>query len=271
MICSKCGKEVANDAKFCLFCGQPMGAAAVAPQPVPGFPQPAQQYAPQPQAYQQPIPQPAPQYQQPAPQYQQPVSGFPQPVGQYVPQPQYSQPVQNYQAQPYGAPVAPVPAQYNPAGFAPVGQKPKRFDIKKPDTIIILASCIMLLISLFLKYYGLNKKRTTVSVATSLIKVTTGWPYLINIVLCLLFLFLGLKVGVFVMSILNTVWMILVVVINENVIKENDMTKVITRGPGFYISIISSVVLLIGGIMILVRRNKEKSAISAPHYAIPTM
>ena len=231
MFCLKCGKQLADGSKFCLYCGQPMDASAAAPAaPVAPVAAPAPQYVPQQQV---------PQYQQPVPQYQQPVQQAPQ---------QFQQPM--YQQ--------PAPA-YNPAGFAPVGQKPKRFDITKPDTIIILASCLFLFISLFLSYYGTNKKRVGVSIATSLIKVTTGWPYVINIVLCLIFLFAGLKIGTFVMSILNTCWMLLVVVINENIIKDAHVEKSITRGPGFYMSIIASVVLLVGGIMILVRRNKEKN------------
>lgn len=227
MICSNCGKELANDSKFCLFCGQPVAAAApVAPAPAPM----PQQYAPQ--QYQQPVPQ--------APQYQQPM---------------YQQP-------------APAPA-YNPAGFAPVGQQPKRFDIRRPETIVTLISCVLLLVSLFLKYYGLNKKKTSVSIATSLIKVATGWPYLINIVLILIFVFVGIKVGVFVMSVLNTCWMVLVVVVNENVIKGASLQKYLVRGPGFWISIISSVGILVGGILYMIAKGKQKQA--APQYGIPTM
>ena len=230
MFCFKCGKQLADGSKFCLFCGQPLDAGSAAAPAAPVAPVVAPQPV-QPQIPQQPVQQ----YQQPVQQYQQPMQQYaaPQPVAQ--------------------------PA-YNPAGFAPVGQKPKRFDITKPDTIIILASCLFLFISLFLSYYGTNKKRVGVSIATSLIKVTTGWPYVINIVLCLIFLFAGLKIGTFVMSILNTCWMLLVVVINENIIKDAHVEKSITRGPGFYMSIIASVVLLVGGIMILVRRNKEKNA-----------
>ncbi|MCR5274955.1 MAG: zinc ribbon domain-containing protein [Clostridiales bacterium] len=257
MICSNCGKELANDSKFCLFCGQPVAAApAPAPAPMP------QQYAPQ--QFQQPVQQApqqyAPQYQQPAPQqYQQPA---PQQFQQPVPQaPQYQQPM--YQ-QP--APAAPA---YNPAGFAPVGQQPKRFDIRRPETIVTLISCVLLLVSLFLKYYGLNKKKTSVSIATSLIKVATGWPYLINIVLILIFVFVGIKVGVFVMSILNTCWMVLVVVVNENVIKGASLQKYLVRGPGFWISIISSVGILVGGILYMIAKGKQKQA--APQYGIPTM
>ena len=234
MICSNCGKELANDSKFCLFCGQPVAAAApVAPAPAPM----PQQYAPQ-------------QYQQPM--YQQPVQQAPQ---QYQ-QPMYQQP----------APAAPA---YNPAGFAPVGQQPKRFDIRRPETIVTLISCVLLLVSLFLKYYGLNKKKTSVSIATSLIKVATGWPYLINIVLILIFVFVGIKVGVFVMSILNTCWMVLVVVVNENVIKGASLQKYLVRGPGFWISIISSVGILVGGILYMIAKGKQKQA--APQYGIPTM
>ncbi len=260
MICSNCGKELANDSKFCLFCGQPVAAApAPAPAPMP------QQYAPQ--QFQQPVQQApqqyAPQYQQPAPQqYQQPApQQFQQPV-QQAPQ-QYQQPM--YQ-QP--APAAPA---YNPAGFAPVGQQPKRFDIRRPETIVTLISCVLLLVSLFLKYYGLNKKKTSVSIATSLIKVATGWPYLINIVLILIFLFVGLKIGVFVMSIINTAYFGLVIILNERAIKSWKMTKYITRGPGFWVSIIGCVGILVGGILTLIARNKEKAAKAAPQYGIPTM
>ena len=251
MICSNCGKELANDSKFCLFCGQPVAAAApVAPAPAPM----PQQYAPQ--QYQQPVQQAPQQY---APQYQQPA---PQQFQQPVPQaPQYQQPM--YQ-QP--APAAPA---YNPAGFAPVGQQPKRFDIRRPETIVTLISCVLLLVSLFLKYYGLNKKKTSVSIATSLIKVATGWPYLINIVLILIFVFVGIKVGVFVMSVLNTCWMVLVVVVNENVIKGASLQKYLVRGPGFWISIISSVGILVGGILYMIAKGKPKQP--APQYGIPSM
>ena len=241
MIGSHCGKELANDSKFSLFCGQPIAAAA-APAPMP------QQYAPQ--QLQQPVQQAPQQYQQPM--YQQPVQQAPQ---QYQ-QPMYQQP----------APAAPA---YNPAGFAPVGQQPKRFDIKRPETIVTLISCVLLFVSLFLKYYGLNKKKTSVSIATSLIKVATGWPYLINIVLILIFVFVGIKVGVFVMSILNTCWMVLVVVVNENVIKGASLQKYLVRGPGFWISIISSVGILVGGILYMIAKGKQKQA--APQYGVPMM
>lgn len=239
MICSKCGKELSNDAKFCLFCGTPVAPAPVAP------------VAPQPVQY----PQSAP-----APQYQ-PVQ---QPVPQQFPQPQYQQPApqMNY---------APVPGQYNPAGFAPVGQKPKRFDIKKVDTIILLASCALLFVSLFLKLFGLKKKVRFVEVASTLLKVPVGWLYMINVVLILIFLFAGLKVGVFVMSILNTCACGLVILVNENSIKDLDLGSVVERGPGYFLSIVASVLILVGGIMIMARRGKEKRASSSPVPIYPAM
>ncbi len=250
MICSNCGKELANDSKFCLFCGQPVAAApAPAPAPMP------QQYAPQ--QFQQPVQQAPQQY---APQYQQPA---PQQFQQPVPQaPQYQQPM-------YQQP-APAPA-YNPAGFAPVGQKPKRFDITKPYAIVTLASCLILFVALFLKYYATKKSKSGFSVASTLIKVATGYPYLINIVLILIFLFVGLKIGVFVMSIINTAYFGLVIILNERAIKSWKMTKYITRGPGFWVSIIGCVGILVGGILTLIARNKEKAAKAAPQYGIPTM
>ena len=87
MICTKCGAEIPEGAKFCINCGN----AAVAAEPAPQPEQPVYE-APQQPAYEAPQQQPVyaapqqPQYQQP--QYQQP---------QYQ-QPQYQQPT--YYAQP---------------------------------------------------------------------------------------------------------------------------------------------------------------------------
>ena len=87
MICTKCGAEIPDGAKFCINCGN----AAVAAEPAPQPEQPVYE-APQQPAYEAPQQQPVyaapqqPQYQQP--QYQQP---------QYQ-QPQYQQPT--YYAQP---------------------------------------------------------------------------------------------------------------------------------------------------------------------------
>ncbi len=87
MICTKCGAEIPEGAKFCINCGNAAVAAEPAPQP-----EPPVYEAPQQPAYEAPQQQPVyaapqqPQYQQP--QYQQP---------QYQ-QPQYQQPT--YYAQP---------------------------------------------------------------------------------------------------------------------------------------------------------------------------
>ncbi|MBP5415978.1 MAG: hypothetical protein J6Y58_00475 [Clostridiales bacterium] len=251
MICRVCGKEFADDSKFCLFCGTPVAAPAPAPAPMP-----------QPVQYQQPYQQPVPQQYQQAPQpYQQPV---PQQY-QQAPQP-YQQPVPQMNA---GA--APVQAPYNPAEFAPVGTKPKRFDIAKPDTIILLASCALLFVSLFLKLFGLKKKVRFVEVAATLLKVPVGWLYMINVVLILIFLFVGLKLGVFIMSILNTCACGLVILVNEASIKDLGIGEVVERGPGYFLSIIASVLILAGGIMIFIRRNKEKRASSSPVPLYPAM
>ena len=61
MFCPKCGSQVPDGIKFCPTCGNPMQAAAPAPQPV------YQEPAPQP-VYQEPAPQPV--YQDPTPVYQ---------------------------------------------------------------------------------------------------------------------------------------------------------------------------------------------------------
>ena len=236
MICRVCGKEFADDSKFCLFCGTPVAAPAPAPAPMP-----------QPVQYQQPYQQPVPQ------QYQQ----APQPYQQPVPQ--------------MNAGAAPVHAPYNPAEFAPVGTKPKRFDIAKPDTIILLASCALLFVSLFLKLFGLKKKVRFVEVAATLLKVPVGWLYMINVVLILIFLFVGLKLGVFIMSILNTCACGLVILVNEASIKDLGIGEVVERGPGYFLSIIASVLILAGGIMIFIRRNKEKRASSSPVPLYPAM
>lgn len=276
MFCRVCGKEIADGAKFCLYCGTPSAAAPVAPAapaaPAPApTPVPTPAPAPQPVQYQQSVP--APQYApQPQPQYQQPVQQpqFQQPVQQFAPQ-QFPQPAQPYQQPAPQMNYAPVPGQYNPAGFAPVGTKPKRFDIKKVDTIILLASCALLFVSLFLKLFGLKKKVRFVEVASTLLKVPVGWLYMINVVLILIFLFVGLKLGVFIMSILNTCACGLVIVVNENSIKDLKLGDVVERGPGYFLSIIASVLILVGGIMILARRGKEKKAASSPVPIYPTM
>jgi hypothetical protein len=90
MICTKCGAEIPEGAKFCINCGN----AAVAAEPAPQVEQPVYE-APQQPVYEAPQQQPVyaaapqqPQYQQP--QYQQP---------QYQ-QPQYQQPTYYAQPQP---------------------------------------------------------------------------------------------------------------------------------------------------------------------------
>lgn len=96
MICTKCGAEIPEGAKFCINCGTP--AAETAPQPE----QPVYE-APQQPAYeapQQPVYAAAPQQ----PQYQQPQYAPQQPQYQ---QPQYQQP--QYQQPTYYAQPAPNP------------------------------------------------------------------------------------------------------------------------------------------------------------------
>jgi len=81
MFCTKCGNNIADDARFCAKCGTPTNVGN-------------QQPAPQQPVYQQPV------YQQPAPQ---------QPVYQ---QPVYQQPV--YQQPVYQQPVSPITLQQKP-------------------------------------------------------------------------------------------------------------------------------------------------------------
>ena len=69
MFCTNCGAQQPEGAKFCEFCGTPVGAA----QPV----QPEQSAQPAPEVNNQQPPQQPPVYQQPV--YQQPVYAQPQP------------------------------------------------------------------------------------------------------------------------------------------------------------------------------------------------
>ena len=97
MICTNCGAEIPEGAKFCISCGTPAAAAPPVEQPVPE--------APQAPVYEQPQAAPVyaaaaapqqPQYQQP--QYQQPQQ-YAQPQYQQYQQPQYQQ-QPTYYAQP---------------------------------------------------------------------------------------------------------------------------------------------------------------------------
>lgn len=94
MICTKCGAEIPEGAKFCINCGN----AAAAAEPAPQVEQPVYE-APQQPAYEQPPVYAAAPAAPQQPQYQQP---------QYAPpQPQYQQP--QYQQQPtYYAQPAPA-------------------------------------------------------------------------------------------------------------------------------------------------------------------
>lgn len=83
MKCPICGADLVDGAKFCEYCGSPVGAPAAPQAPAPEgapvraaapAPAPAQQQA-QPQQPQQP------QYQQPQAQYQQPQAAYQQPQG----------------------------------------------------------------------------------------------------------------------------------------------------------------------------------------------
>lgn len=106
MFCSKCGKEINDDAVFCVFCGAPVNAAPAADSvPQPSEPQMSvPQPVPQPAAPQ-PVPQPtAPQ--QSAPQMGMPQQGAPQMNAQ---QPTFTQ--VNNQNVNYNAPQGGMPAQ----------------------------------------------------------------------------------------------------------------------------------------------------------------
>ena len=78
MFCPKCGSQVPDGIKFCPTCGNPMQAAAPAPQPV------YQEPAPQP-VYQDPTPvvNPQPVYQDPTPVYQDPTPVYQDPAPVY--------------------------------------------------------------------------------------------------------------------------------------------------------------------------------------------
>lgn len=104
MICTNCGAEIPEGAKFCISCGTPAAAAPVE-QPVPEAPQAPVYEQPQAPIYEQPQAAPVyaaaaapqqPQYQQP--QYQQPQQ-YAQPQYQQYQQPQYQQ-QPTYYAQP---------------------------------------------------------------------------------------------------------------------------------------------------------------------------
>ena len=73
------------------------------------------------------------------------------------------------------------------------------------------------------------------------------------------------------MSILNTCACGLVILVNEMSIKDLDLGSVVERGPGYFLSIVASVLILVGGIMILNRRGKEKKASSSPVPIYPAM
>ena len=82
MFCPKCGSQVPDGIKFCPTCGNPMQAAAPAPQPV------YQEPAPQP-VYQDPTPvvNPQPVYQDPTPVYQDPAPVYNNIYQEPAPQP----------------------------------------------------------------------------------------------------------------------------------------------------------------------------------------
>lgn len=104
MFCPKCGSQVPDGIKFCPTCGNPMQAAAPAPQPVYQEPAPA----PQP-VYQDPTPAPQPVYQEPTPVVN------PQPVYQ-DPTPVYQNPAPVYNNVYQEPAPQPVPAAVNDGG-----------------------------------------------------------------------------------------------------------------------------------------------------------
>ena len=236
MICSKCGQVVNDGTQFCRFCGSPLGAAPQSPAVQPPV------YAPQP---------PVNQYAQPAqyaaPQYQQPV------LQQQVPQyPQQGNYAMTQAAVPsYGA--------YNPAAIKPKS----KFDIKYPGTIVTLLGCVLLLISLIVPYlkkfasvYSFSKSNTVKLIATA-----DGGVFLVGLVLILIFLFTNLKIGVFVSSLLTFLYGVLEILFSEYQISKDtrDGHGIIgfTRLPGYYLLIVASVVILIGGIWLFTYRLKH--------------
>ena len=117
MICTNCGAEIPEGAKFYISCGTPAAAAPPVEQPVYEAPQAPAYEAPQAPVYEQPQAAPVyaaaaapqqPQYQQP--QYQQPQQ-YAQPQYQQYQQPQYQQqPTYYAQPQPADAGVSGKPA-----------------------------------------------------------------------------------------------------------------------------------------------------------------
>ncbi len=170
MFCQKCGQQIPDDNKFCIFCGaqtsvsQNATAVDQAQQAVPEQ-QPVQQPEQQPVQYEQPpVYNQAPAYGQPQyaqPQYSQPQYGQPQYAQQQYGQPQYGQPQyaqpqysqpqygqpqygqQQYGQPQYGQPQYAQPQYAQPAyGQDPYGQPPMPPNTKEGWMLLAIKDAI---------------------------------------------------------------------------------------------------------------------------------
>ena len=124
MFCSKCGKEIDNNATFCAFCGNPIATDAQAG---------AQAGA---QAIPQPVPQPT-----------DPMQSVPQQAAPQQSAPQYGAP----QAPQYGAPQAPqYGAPQTPQYGAPASEFSLNLDDKTVDIINKILRGVLMVLSLLM-------------------------------------------------------------------------------------------------------------------------
>ena len=176
-------------------------------------------------------------------------------VPQPVPQPQTYSPVP--QPVQYQIPVSSAVPGYTGYARPQVEKKPKsKFSLKNPGTILTLLGCILIVAACILPVEYAKTRRITVN--KSLLFDSKAWMlHFFAVALILTFLFINMKIGVFVTSLLEVMLCGLDVV--ALYLDVQDYAPLVRLGSGFTCLVIAMFVLLIGSVWLFISRMRNGS------------